>query len=244
MKLSRLTQIILAACIMLPAGATVWRMKYADPSHSRPDTLMHLPSATRLVFHPDSGTMTFEYSGGGISLDFNTFNRGELELKEEFANKIILQGNLRIPVGQLDTLKAYHIGPELDTISTRILWSSDNPSVATVDSMGIVRVRRRGSVTITAVGEHYSWPQTSCIIESDVLTGINAPTASTTQIWIEGKSLYIKNSNPSVPVRIYAPGGILMARGNTDSSGDALIPLTQTHTPAIIRIGTSIHKLF
>lgn len=70
------------------------------------------------------------------------------------AKVVIIPSNASVSEGKSRTLVAQLTDATGNVLTNRsVVWSSSNPSIATVDQSGVVRGVRRGTVTITATSE-------------------------------------------------------------------------------------------
>ena len=90
------------------------------------------------------------------------------------------------------TATAYYNDQTTQDITTRVTWSSSDPSVATVDSSGLVTAMALGTTTITATSSEPSSFSSHSSLGSTILN-VNAPPLS---------SIAVTPANPSIPVGI------------------------------------------
>ncbi len=105
------------------------------------------------------------------------------------AQSVAITAPASITYGEPQTL-GYAVLPENASVKT-VNWSSSDPSIATVDSTGLVTVQKSGSVTITAsstVTEGVTDSKTISCIVPVASVAINTPSRST--VFVEGQNGY------------------------------------------------------
>lgn len=235
--------LLILATLMLPCGATVWRLNFQDPCGKEADVEVHLPSKTTLTFQTDSGRMVFSHEGGIVTTDYTARGRGRLLLREEFTDRVELPAYKRIAVKLTDSIAAYHISADADTLPTKIIWSSSNPVIAEVDSAGRIHAFRHGFVEITAMAECYSWAQSKCLVETDVMTALDTVSADGATITRSGAELSIRNLPPGVLMTIYSQSGQKLGAKEADVDGCVLFRGMPEHGILIASTPTSSFRI-
>lgn len=131
------------------------------------------------------GSYGWQYTSSGSvdgisgDVDMSAFSSDQLIISEPQSVSLSVS-SLSLPVGKTQAVSA-KVNPS-QFVSQSTMWSSDNPSVASVDQNGIIHANKTGTATITA----YATNKVSAAVKVTVTAAAPAPTITLTS----SKTLY------------------------------------------------------
>lgn len=123
-----------------------------------------------------------------------------------------------------------------------IVWSSNNPSVATVDEYGLVTAISQGEAIVTAVAADGSDVSAQCSVSViDNFSGVSGISDNDVSVRIENSSIIIEHLPAGVPASIFNISGICI--GRQYSTGEDIVFEVDRNTVYILTFGEKSYKL-